>query len=132
MPPGDAALAAQLGKAKPHWDALLAAATEGDASCRAEWVYYKSLKGWRCIVKGGKRTLVHLRPDDGGFLASLALSDGAIDAAEGLGVPASVVAEARAAKMLPEGRPIRVEVKSAKDLRVAVGLVRAKVDGAGG
>lgn len=126
MPPDDDALAKQLGGAKPHWDGLIAAAAEADASCKAEWAYYKSLKGWRCILKGGKRSLVHLRPEEGSFLASFALSDEALAAAERFGVPPVVLAEARAAKMLPEGRPIRLEVNTAKDLRVAVRLVRAK------
>jgi len=137
LPPDDAALAALLGKAKPHWDALLAAASGADASCAAEWVYYASLKGWRCIVKvkkarGGKQTLVHLRPDEGSYLASFALSDAAIAAAAGRGVPAPLITEVRAAKVLPEGRPIRVQVKSAKDLRAAAGLLLAKLDAAAG
>jgi hypothetical protein len=127
--PTPAALAKTLGKAKPHWDALQAAAAEAAPNAGAEWKYYASLKGWRCIVKAGRLSLAHLRPDEGSFLASFGLSDKAIDAAAAHGVPAELIEAARAAKKGTEGRPLRVQVKTAKDLRAVVGLLKAKARG---
>lgn len=130
-PPGDSDLAALLGTAKPHWDALLSAASSASPACNAEWTYYASLKGWRCIIRTGSgskgRALVHLRPDAGSFLASFALSDLAITIAEGLGVPREATAAARAGKPLPEGRPVRVQVRNDLELHAAVAWLKAKI-----
>jgi hypothetical protein len=127
--PTDTDLAKLLGPAKRHWDALLASVREVAPKARVEWKFYKSAGpggGWRCVVSNSKRNLVYLRPDEGGFLASFALSDEAIDAAEKAGLSKPLIQAIREGPKLPEGRAARIEVNSAATLKAAAALLAVK------
>lgn len=125
--PGDADLAAALGAAKPHWDALIAFVREACPEAAHEWKHYGAKYGWQLKVVRAKKALLYMIPHRGGFNAALALRPRAVEALRGAGVPEDLVREIEAAKDAPEGRPARVFVRTKKDAALAAKLVALKL-----
>jgi hypothetical protein len=123
----DASLATMLGKTKPHWDVLLARLAGECPSHAREWKNYGKKHGWQLKVSSGKRSLVYLVPEEGGFRALMALRAGAVGALRDAGLPAELVDEIEGAKVYPEGRPVRVTVKTKQDADVVKKLVALKL-----
>lgn len=125
-PPSDGDLGQTIGRAKRHWDALLAVISRDHPDVLMGWKHYAGKTGWRFIVHRKGRNLAYLKPCDGRFTVSLALSDQALDAAERSGVPAQIIDPIRASPKYPEGRAARVDVVCAKDVALAFALLAIK------
>lgn len=128
-PPDDAALAAALGRAKRHWDAILASLPE-DGIAR-EWKFYGAKYGWQLKIAKGKRAMLYLVPRPSKFGAALALPDQAVAALRGSGLPAALVQEIESARRYPEGRPARIEVSAREDAEIVQRLLAIKLEHAG-
>lgn len=126
-PPADAALKEALGKAKPHWDALLAHLDDDHEGLAREWKFYGAKFGWQLKVAGKKKAILYLVPRAGRFLAALALDQKAVAALKASDLPAELVREVEIAKAYPEGRPARVEVTARKQLDVVKRLIALKL-----
>lgn len=125
--PTDADLVKVLGPGKRRWDALVEHALASGSAARPEWKFYSPKSGWSFIVRGKKRNLLYLRPEAKRFLAAFAFSEKAVQAAEQSDLPAEVIERIRQAPQYPEGRAVRVEVASARDLKVARTLLDIKL-----
>ncbi len=127
-PPDDAALAAVLGRAKVHWDRLLADALAAAPDATPEWKYYTKKSGWTFLLRGKRRNVLYMWPTSKGcFIVCFALGEKAVQAVEDSDLPADIIEAIRMAPKYPEGRPARVVVKVAADVKVARKLLAIKL-----
>ena len=119
-------LNAELGDAKPLWNQLLAELT-ADHKLTREWNSYSIKAGWSLRLKRLERTIVYLSPSRGGFMASFALGDRAIQAALTSDLPARALKIIAEAKRYAEGTAVRIEVKGTEDLAAIKKLVEIKL-----
>lgn len=125
--PREEELSVTLGKAFPLWTELKRGAGSGSIPLAAEWGYTSKTTGWGLRLKKGDRIILYMTPCEGYFLASFALGEKAAMAAAEEGLPDSVLSVIHAAKKYAEGRAVRLEVRSAKDLRIVHMLVDLKM-----
>lgn len=125
--PAVEAFLVQLAEARPHWDALLAAAAELAPNINALWKTYAGATGRQCVLRLGEKNLAYFKPAEGSFLVSMALSDDAVDGLASAKVPKALIDEVAAAKKYPEGRPARVTVSTPATLKTAQTLLAIKV-----
>jgi len=123
--PTDADLASVLGRAKRHWDGFIACIQRNHPAATAEWKHYST--GWQFVLREKRRNLAYLKPSEKCFTVSFAFSDNAVDAAERSDLPAEIVQPIRQSPKYPEGRAVRVDVATAKDLAIATKLLAIKV-----
>jgi Protein of unknown function (DUF3788) len=98
-----------LGPARPAWDALL-----GNEKRRREWKRYGAKYDWVVRVHDGKRTLLWLRPAAGELRVTLVLGGKVAAAGLASALPERLKARLRAAPVYPEGRAIRLGLRSAR------------------
>lgn len=125
--PDDASLGQALGRAKRHWDALAAHVAEVSPEAKAEWKFYGSRNGWVFVVRGKRHALMYMIPHEEHFTASFAYKGKATQAALQSDLPAKIIEMIRSAPKYPEGRAVRMAVKSAADLKVAKRLLAIKL-----
>ena len=116
-PPQPQQLAATLARAFVHWEKLKAIIEKRFGPVSFEWGFTSKTTGWGLRVKSEKRTILYLTPCEGYFLASFALGEKAVKAAHESNLPATVLQIIDSAKKYAEGRGVRLEVKSASDVR---------------
>ena len=73
--------------------------------------------GWGLRLKKPTRTVLYMTPCRGYFLASFALGEKAVKAAHESDLPAPILELIDCAKKYVEGRAVRIEVRTAKDVR---------------
>ncbi len=115
-PPGRADLEKVLGTASRLWDELRERLAGDVAPIGERWSYSGKSHGWLLQLRRGNTTLVNLVPGRNCFVASLALNAKACREAEKGGLSESVRTAIREGREFPEGRGVRVEVRSRKDL----------------
>ncbi len=71
--------------------------------------------GWSLRLKQKKRAIVYLTPCAKYFLAGFALGEKAVQAAQESALPDSVLEVIENAPKYPEGRGVRLEVRTKKD-----------------
>lgn len=126
-PPTDAELATALDASKPLWEQLLAVlATECNVPIR-EWHSYSRQAGWSLRVKQAERTILYLSPCAGGFRASFALGDKAVQAARQSGLSPRVLQIIKEAKKYAEGTAVRIDVRSMADVAAVKQLAMVKL-----
>jgi hypothetical protein len=124
--PDDADLADTLGRAKRHWDTLVAHVQQASPAATAEWKFYTAKYGWTFVVREKRRNLFYLKPLAKCFTVSLAFGDKAVDAAEQSDLPDEIVKPIRQSPKLPEGRAVRINVTSASHVAIAKKLLAIK------
>jgi hypothetical protein len=117
---------AQLGKARPAWDALRSY-LEAVPGTTSAWKFYGPRHGWQLKVTLNRRALIYLIPRAGNFTAALALREPAIAALRASRLPAQQIRDIEQAKASPEGKPARVVVTGARQLGWVKTLVEIKL-----
>ena len=82
-----------------------------------EWGFTSKSTGWGLRLKHKDRIILYMTPCAGHFLASFALGEKAVQAAHKSNLPNSIMTIIDNAKKYAEGRGIRLEVSSARDVR---------------
>jgi hypothetical protein len=126
QPPPDA-VSRVLGPSASHWTALIAFVRTIRPAVVERWHYTSARFGWSLRLEEGKRTLVHLTPQQGSFLAGLVLGEKAALAAETSAIPARALEALTSAPKYAEGRGIRMTVAKATDLRAVESLLELKL-----
>ena len=116
-PPQEDELAAVLGKKFGLWNDLQSRSAARFAPLSIDWGYASKNTGWGLRLKQERRTVLYMTPCQGYFLASFALGEKAVKAAHESALPAEVLDVIDNAPMYAEGRGVRFEVRSAKDVR---------------
>ena len=125
--PTDGDLAAALGPARATWDRLLADLDREHGANIHEWNCYSPKAGWSLRVKRKERTIVWLAPCPGSFRVAFILGDKAVRAAQQAKLPKSVLQRIDEAKKYAEGRGIRLEPKTPKDIETVKKLAVIKL-----
>ncbi|MBX3384471.1 MAG: DUF3788 family protein [Phycisphaeraceae bacterium] len=117
----------KIGAALRHWRVFLEHVRAAAPEARAVWKTYAGKTGRQCVIRGKGRNLAYLKPGEGSFLVSVALSDEAVAGLRAQKLPEALIAEITASSMSPEGTPARVRVDSAPSLTHAAALFTIKV-----
>ena len=126
--PQDAELSAVLGKTFALWSQLRESVGSKSIPVTPEWGYTSKSTGWGLRVKLRDRIILYMTPCKGYFLVSFALGEKAVKAVLESDLPAPARSLIENAKKYAEGRGVRLEVRSAKDLRVVQKLADAKME----
>jgi hypothetical protein len=110
-------LAATLGGTFVFWNELKRLIASKFAPLSIEWGFTSKKTGWGLRLKREKRTILYMTPREGYFIASFALGEKAVKAAHESDLPVSVLEVIDSAKKYAEGRGVRLEVRSAEDVR---------------
>ncbi len=113
---GHRALTEMLGRASALWERLHARLAAEFGPLTEKWTFSKTTNRWSVQLKRKQRTVVYLIPRDGHVLAAFALGERACAAARDGGLPATVLAVIDGATRYPEGRAVRLEVRSGSDV----------------
>jgi hypothetical protein len=116
-PPQEDELGAMLGSSYALWNELKKRIAAQFAPLSIEWGFTSKTTGWGLRLKQENRAVLYMTPCKGYFLASFALGEKAVKAARKSGLPASVLAVIEGARRYAEGRGVRLEVKTPKDVK---------------
>jgi hypothetical protein len=118
-----------LGKSGPLWTGLYADLSSQFGPFDEKWSFSRKANHWRLQLKEKKkkRTLLYLIPLPGCFRAAFTLGEKACTAAHAGTVPASVLDIIEHARRYPEGRGVRLEVRSRKDVENVKALAVIKM-----
>jgi len=125
--PGDRELQNVLGPARALWAQLRADLGSQFPPLGDKWSYAGKTHGWSLQLKQKKRTVLYLIPGRGSFVAALALGEKAFRAAQASRLPGPVLEVVDSAPRYPEGRAVRLEVRSKKDLASVEALAAIKM-----
>lgn len=93
-----------------------------------EWVFSGVKHGWALRFKRRDRAVLYLKPLEQSFRVSLALGPKAVEAAHHAKLSARILRLIDEAVQYPEGKAVRLEIRSPRDIRVALQLVAIKLD----
>ncbi len=116
-PPTEEDLKVVLGKAHSLWLKLQKYVESKFAPISSEWGYSGKAYGWGLRLKSEKRAVLYMTPCRGYFLASFALGEKAVAAAHVSKLSSQLIDLIDRAPKYAEGRGVRLEVRSAADLR---------------
>lgn len=126
-PPSDDDLTRCLGRAAGLWRHVRADVAARHPKMVAEWGYTSRNTGWGLRLKIGKRVILYMTPDEGRFLASLALGEKAATSDAARRLPPALKRLVDAAPRYAEGRGIRLAVSRPSDARGVAKLVALKL-----
>jgi hypothetical protein len=92
-----------------------------------EWISPTRSTGWGMRLKHKQRAVLYMTPCEGYFLASFALGEKAVNAAHESDLPKSVLEVIDSARKYAEGRGVRLECRTDKDVRNVEKLAAIKM-----
>jgi len=125
--PNDQALVRALGKTYPLWAEIEKhiATTLGESI--EEWKYYGMKSGWTMKTLYKKRNLFFFTACKGYFRIAFVFGDRAVAEIVSSDLPKAVIEEITNAKKYAEGRGIRIDVKTRRDVESVKKLIAFKV-----
>lgn len=93
---------------------------------RPEWKDYGRKLGWSLKLFDGKRNVCFLTPHEGRLMIGFVLSARATEAALASSLPDEVKQQIREARVYAEGRGVRLEARTERDLAPAQQLLELK------
>lgn len=126
--PAEAELGEVLGPVHGAWEQTRHSVAKLFPPVTERWVYAGRRYGWSLRLEQKKRGIMYLTPDRGFFRVGLAFGETAIRAALQGDLPAPVLEIVAGAPEAPEGRAVRILVKSDEDARIAVRLAVFKME----
>jgi hypothetical protein len=125
--PASRELAEAHGRSSSLWDTLTADLHAQYDPLTEKWSFSGAKYGWSLGLKHKRRTVLYLIPQCGHFLAAFVLGGKAIAAAHRSDLPAAVVKAIDGARQYPEGRGVRLDVRTKKDLVAVEQLAAIKM-----
>jgi hypothetical protein len=125
--PGEAELAEALGRAAGLWNELKRQAAALFDPLVEEWVFGGKKHGWALRLVHKKRAVLYMKACEGYFRASFALGEKAVRAAHESDLPASVLKIIDEAPKYAEGRGVRLEIRTAEDVRSSLKIAEIKM-----
>ncbi|MFC1628559.1 DUF3788 family protein [Gemmatimonadota bacterium] len=117
-----------LGPSAAAWDALITQITGHYGEVTQEWAIPAKKHGWSLRLKLKKRTILHLGPRSKHFIVAIILGKKAVTALRESDPPPEVIAMVENAREFTEGRVIRFEIRSKKEIGIVEALARIKMD----
>ena len=125
--PDGAILAATLGRTAALWTRVKKSLRAEFGELTEEWTFAGKAYGWSLRLKRAKRAIVYLTPREKHFLASFALGEKACRAAQSADLSDRTLSLIDEAPRYPEGRGVRIPVRTRADVDQVVGLARVKM-----
>jgi hypothetical protein len=125
--PDEKALLKAIGKKAVHWKKIKKHLEDEYGELIEDWKYYGKKTGWLLKTLKKKRNLFFCIPLKGGFHITFVFGDKAVSVVESSDLPETIKEELRNARKYAEGRGLRIDVKSAKDVKNIQKLVAIKV-----
>ena len=125
--PQSSELRAVLGRSAARWDELIGQLEAAFSPLALDWNFAGAKWGWILRLKQKKRTVLYLTPCKRHFIAGFALGQKAVDAARAIPLDNSVLAVIDAAPKYPEGRGVRIEVRTKRDAEYVKQLADVKM-----
>ena len=125
--PDEEILATALGTAKSLWDEMIATLATQFEPLDDSWGFSGKKWGWGLRLKQKKRTVLHLTPCNGYFLAGFALGEKAVRAAHASKLPKSVLKVIDDAPRYAEGRGVRFEVRNRNHVKHVAAVAAIKM-----
>ncbi|MGD2152670.1 MAG: DUF3788 domain-containing protein [Gemmatimonadales bacterium] len=125
--PRPAELKKTLGRTGGLWDELKDHLESEYQPLSEKWTFAGQKWGWSLQLKQKKRTILYMTPREKFFSVGFVLGERAVQAAGESGLPGSVLAMIDSARRYVEGRGVRIEVRTKKDLEVTKRLAAIKM-----
>ena len=125
--PSKRSLKTTLGRTSAHWDDLIAHISSEYPPLDETWNFAGAAWGWSLRLKQKKRTVLYMTPCRGHFIVGFALGEKVVKAARSSGLPKSVLSVIAEAKKYAEGRAVRLEIRTKKDLESVKRLAAIKM-----
>jgi hypothetical protein len=116
-----------LGRAAAHWDSLVAHVASELPPLEESLNFSGASWGWALRLRHKKRTILYMTPCKGHFIVGFALGEKAVEAAHDSSLPASIIKAIDEARKYAEGRAVRIEVKSKRELEAVKKLTSIKM-----
>lgn len=116
-----------LGRSGARWDELVERIGAGYAPLAVNWGFGGAKWGWTLRLKQKKRTVLYMTPRERHFVVGIVLGEKAVKAARAAPLRDSVLTLIEEAPRYPEGRGVRIEVRTKKDLESVVRLAGVKM-----
>ena len=114
--PGSKQLKETLGRSSTLWDQLRDHLASEYQPLSEKWMFAGANWGWSLQLKQKKRTVLYMTPCKKHFLAGFVLGEKAVKAAHESDLPDAVLTLIDGARKYAEGRGVRIEVRTKKDL----------------
>jgi hypothetical protein len=114
--PNERNLSEMLGRASVLWNDLKAHLASHYEPLTEKWNFAGKNYGWGLQLKHKKRTVLYMTPCKTYFLVSFALGEKAVQAAHQSDLAGSVLKIIDSARKYAEGRGVRLEARSKRDL----------------
>ncbi len=125
--PDSKALVKAIGKTAGYWKKIRSNLENDYGELIDDWKYYGQKTGWLLKVLRKKRNLFFCIPLKGSFRMAFVFGEKAVSAVQSSDLPEAIKLELKNARKYAEGRGIRIDVKSAKDVKNIRKLVEIKV-----
>ena len=125
--PQDEELTVVLGPAAGLWRELISRIDARYEPLAQDWGFSGAKWGWSLRLKHKKRAVLYLTPAEGFFYAGLALGQKAVDAAHEGALPKKILEAIDGSPKYAEGRGVRLEIRSEKDVESVVLLADIKM-----
>ena len=116
-----------LKRASTHWDSLISHVASEYPPLDETWNFSGAKWGWSLRLRQKKRTVLYMTPCEGHFLVGFALGEKAVKAAHRSTLSDSVLTIIDGARKYAEGRAVRIEIRTKKDLENAKKLSSIKM-----
>ncbi|UCC85024.1 MAG: DUF3788 domain-containing protein [Gemmatimonadota bacterium] len=116
-----------LGRTSDLWDKLKDHLESQYQPLSEKWSFAGQKWGWSLQLKQKKRTILYMTPREGFFSTGFVLGERAVKAAHASDLSDSVLAMIDSAKKYVEGRGVRIEVRTKKDLDTTKKLAAIKM-----
>jgi hypothetical protein len=93
-----------------------------------EWKFYGKKAGWTLALKREDRRILHLIPRSDYFTVVFTLGKRAVSAARKSDLPGEILSAIGSAREYAEGKSIRFDVKSTKNVATVIQLAAIKMD----
>jgi hypothetical protein len=125
--PDDQALFRALGKTYPLWAEIENHVATAHGGSTQEWKCYDPKSGWSLKTLLRKQNLFFFTPYQGYFRIVFVFGDRAVAEILTSDLPKALIEEVENAKKYAEGRGLRVEVKTRRDVESVKKLIAIKV-----
>jgi hypothetical protein len=126
-PPGPSELEKVLGRSSSLWEQLKDHLSSDYQPLTERWGFSGAKWGWSLQLKQKKRTILYMTPCNKHFLAGFAIGEKAAKAARASDLSDSALALIEGAPRYAEGRGVRIEVRTKKDLEDVKKLAAIKM-----
>lgn len=124
--PTDEDLRNVLGKAYEVWIGLIDGVGERIGPISPTWGFTSKSTGWGLRLRQKDRIILYMTPQTGKFLVSFALGERAVAAAQLRGLSSTLLKAIDTAPRYAEGRGLRLEVSSKRQVRDLTALAEIK------